>query len=132
MPPPGPTLATDDELLAFVGDIVGEPLRHQFWFLTLDSVDRVFGVVIHMDLPPVIPTAAESAHFGGNLCDSIRLAGAASLVVVLERGGGRALTRHDRAWLGACVDASIDHKFRLRGPILVSDQGARWIGMEDL
>jgi hypothetical protein len=135
-PPPfdalrGTPLRRDEQVLALVAGLLDRALRRQLWLVLLDADDRPLPVL----LPSSIPRhrrdgdAERMARFLGEVVDDL---GAVSFVHVYERRGPDRVDAVDRAWLRLGIEAAALASLTSRGPVLLHDEGARWIGEEDL
>jgi hypothetical protein len=124
-------LRRDEQVLGLVADLLDRALRRQLWLVLLDDEDRPLPVL----LPSSIPRrrrdgdAERMARFVGEIVDDLD---ARSFVHVYERRGPDELDAADRAWLRLGLEAAGLAGVRCRGPVLLHDDGARWIGDEDL
>jgi hypothetical protein len=125
------SLAADETLLDRVRDIVEGAYRRQLWLMFLDEEHRQLPIVIPHDVPSS-PNRSHRAGFRpfiAELVDEIR---PTSIVAVLERPGPDIVRRGDREWFAVVDDACRAAGVVPRGPILVHDDGFRWIASEDL
>lgn len=124
-------LVTDEQVLERASLLLGHAVRRQLWLMFLDEEGR--------QLPLLMPSYVPRKPGPGHLENYARVlgvlfedAGAHAMVVAYERRGGDALLPPDRCWLAlvraACEEAAIP----LRGPLLVHDDGVRWIAPEDV
>lgn len=123
-------VATDEQLLDRVEDLLLGACRRQFWLLFLDERDRQLPLLIPCDVPP--RPDREAALLGEFIREVGRSVDAAKVVTVFERRGGPTLREPDREWLRHLRDAMRDSGLSPRGPLLCFDDGVRWIAMEDL
>jgi hypothetical protein len=124
-------LPHDEQLLDLVGALLEGAMRRQLWLLFLDREERPLPLLLPSDIPrrPRVGDEERMARFVGEVAREI---GAGAFVHVYERRGADSLGADDRAWLrlGATVAALTG--LRHRGPVLLHDGGARWIGEEDV
>lgn len=124
------TLDADEEVLARVADLVEGAYRQQLWLMFLDERQCQLPIVIPHDVPdsPSASARRDFPHFLSGLVDELE---AAAVVVVLERPGSDELRPGDRAWFALLARSCRDCGARLRGPVLCSDGGFRWVAGED-
>ena len=124
------TLTTDEEVLARVGELVEGAYRQQLWLMFLDDDQRQLPILVPHDVPDSPGVAARRGfpRFLSALVDELD---AAVVVVVLERAGSDELRSGDRAWFALLARSCRDAGVRLRGPVLCSEDGFRWVAGED-
>lgn len=113
-----------------VRSLIGRASRHQLWFLFLDDDQVQLPLMIPLDDLPSRPNggAHDLARAMGQAMDAT---GARSVVVVIERYAGAALTASDLGWAEA-INAAFHHDgLTLRGILLSHNRGVRWIGQAE-
>lgn len=123
-------VATDEQLLDRVEDLLMGACGRQFWLMFLDDRDCQLPVLLPCDVPT--RPDGEPAALGRFIREVGRSVDAAAVVAVFERRGGPTLGDPDRAWLRHLRDAMRESSLLVRGPLLCFDDGVRWIALEDL
>lgn len=123
-------LSDDDAVLERVSALIGSAYRRQIWMLLLDERDVQLPQLLPMDVPRRA-RRGELEGYAAFLETVTRLAGAASVVAVLERPGEETYSDADRSWFRFVTDAACRAGVRLRGPILSHRGGVRWVAAED-
>lgn len=123
-------LTTDAAILERVRDLVDGAYRRQLWLMLLDDEHRQLPVVLPCDVPAAPPPVAARGvrRFVGGLSEEFDVG---SVIVVLERPGAEPLTAGDRGWLRIAANACRAAGLPLRGPVMATDAGFRWIAAED-
>lgn len=124
-------LVTDEDVLERASGLLRHAIRRQVWLMFLDEHDRQLPLLMPSYVPR-IPSAGHRENYSRVLGVIFEESGADSLVVAYERRGPDELTAADRAWLALIRDACEESAIRLRGPLLVHDEGLRWIAPEDI
>ncbi len=124
-------LDTDDALRDRVAVLLQTAMRRQIWLMFLDDRSCQLPVLIPSAIPRH-PGRGHTANLSRFIAELVGELDAASVVFVLERPGSDGLSDNDREWLALAARASRDAGVALRGPLLCSDSGLRWIGPEDL
>lgn len=123
-------LTTDADIECRVADLIGGACRGQLWFMFLDERNVQLPLLVPVADPPRSPSGA-----GGGLAAMVgglvEAAGAASVVIVVERLGGRELTADDCDWALALHDACATTGVSLRALLLSHDKGVRWCAQDD-
>lgn len=122
---------TDEDVLERASALLGHAIRRQVWVMFLDQHDRQLPLL----MPSYVPRAPRAEHrenYSRVLGVLFEESGADSLVVAYERRGPDELTPADQAWLALIRDACCEIDARLRGPLLVHDEGVRWIAPGDI
>lgn len=110
--------------------LIGRASRHQLWFLFLDGDQVQLPLMIPLDDLPSSP--GDSAHdLARAMGQAMEAAGAQSIIVVIERYAGTALTASDSAWAKAIHAAFEQDGLSLRGILLSHNRGVRWIAQDD-
>lgn len=124
-------LTSDEHVLERTSLLLGHAVRRQIWMMFLDEQDRQLPVLMPSYVPRR-PGRDHREHFARMLGVLFEDADADAMVVAYERRGGGELTAADSEWLTLIRDACAEAAIRLRGPLLVHDNGVRWIAQEDL
>ncbi|PZQ89810.1 MAG: hypothetical protein DI534_08495 [Leifsonia xyli] len=124
-------LVTDEQVLERATLLLDCAIRRQLWLMFLDADDRQLPLLMPCEVPrrPAPQHLANYARVLGDIAEEFE---AAAIVAAYERCGGDALSDTDRAWLRLVRDACGVAVLPLRGPLLVHDDGVRWIAAEDL
>ncbi|MFT4029493.1 MAG: hypothetical protein QM675_06420 [Protaetiibacter sp.] len=124
-------LVTDEQVLERASALLGHAIRRQLWLMFLDEEHRQLPLL----MPSYVPKRPSPEHvenYARVLGMLVEDADAESVVVAYERRGDAELRDVDREWLrlvrNSCAEAAVP----LRGPLLVHDDGVRWVGPEDL
>lgn len=122
-------LSTDALIQERAAALIGRAIRRQLWVMFLDEDDVQLPVLMPIEGLPAEPEAGDS------LAKALRVVvdgvAAHSVILVLERYGGEALTASDRAWAKALHDAAAATEVRLRGILLSHRGGVRWVAQDD-
>jgi hypothetical protein len=124
-------LASNDEILARVTDLVGTASRRQLWLMFLDEHDVQLPLLMPADVP-ARPGRRDLRPFSTFLEEVVKATDCWSIVVTLERPGPGAPTDDDSAWFRLVADAGCLAGIRLRGPILSSSDGVRFLDPAEL
>lgn len=119
-------MTTDADMMAFVQRTVAPALRDQTWLWLTDPDSPGFGTVLQIDhdtIGRLVPEPTWQAV--------VQIAGA-ELGLLYERRGPETLSATDRQRLRSALREASDRGLRVRGPVLVHDTGARWLGPDDL
>jgi hypothetical protein len=131
---PGDLVEDDDHLLELVAFLAGDARPHRRCLLLtwLDAEDRVPGVLLPLHGVPVVPDDERSSRFGRLAAGVVteHLPGG-SVVAVLERPGGAAITETDRAWNAMLRAQARQHGFRVRGFFVAAGGQVRPLTLDD-
>jgi hypothetical protein len=123
-------LSNDEDVLQRVSALLQRAVRRQLWLMFLDEESRQLPVIMPSYVPRS-PSEGHRAHFAsfvGILTEDVE---ADSAVIVYERRGSDELRAADRRWLRFIATACAEAAVPLRGPLLLHDDGVRWIAPED-
>jgi hypothetical protein len=110
--------------------LIGRACRHQLWFLFLDDNQVQLPQMIPLDDLPSAPD--DSVHdLARAMGQAMEAAGAASVLVVIERYASSALTPADVAWARGIHHAFDLEGLELRGILLSHNRGVRWVAQDD-
>ena len=121
---------TDDDVVDLVVALLQTPVRRQCWVLFLS--DR--GVPVQLVLPVAdLPYQPDDQveDFGALVEDVVRQVGAAEVVIAWERPGSTGLFPVDWEWVDAMACTLDEHGVRLRGQVVVHDDGASMVELDD-
>lgn len=124
-------LTADDDVRERVAELLDRAYRRQLWFMLLDDQQRQLPILLPFDVPRK-PGSSHRAGFARSIGALAQEADADAMIVALERPGSATLGASDRAWFVLVTEACTEVGIRLRGPLLVHDDGVRWIATEDL
>lgn len=149
-------LLTDDDVLERVAAIVGRARRRRLWLMFLDEFGCQLPLLVPLGLPRRAPHPYDAGAIAGVLARGASAVDPAGVVIALERGRGMRRGRleapdaSERGWLALtltvlreldicrlgddCPGPAERHgePLALRGPVLVTRAGARWIAPDDL
>ncbi|MFE7406006.1 hypothetical protein [Isoptericola sp. NPDC057559] len=131
---PGDQIADDAELLELALFLAGgaSPRRRALTVTWLDADDRLLGLALPIDDPPVRPDGDSLAGLGAVLrgvIDDEAPGGCA--VVVLERPGDATRTDDDRAWNRDLRAEAAVREVRLRGFFVAAGGQVRPLALDD-
>jgi hypothetical protein len=128
-PPPSPGVpVADDELVAFVGALFGEPLRSQLWVAYFDDDDGVIPVLTPVDdLPAGSPPGAVEP-LAAFVVETAGVVGAAAVALVWERPDLDGPTRDVLTQAGACSAALERDGLLVRARLLLHAAGLEELG----
>lgn len=110
--------------------LIGRACRHQLWFLFLDENQVQLPQMIPLDDLPNAPD--DSVHdLARAMGQAMEVAGAGSILVVIERYASSALTAADIAWARGIHRAFDLEEIELRGILLSHNRGVRWVAQDD-
>ncbi|QEO10679.1 hypothetical protein [Protaetiibacter larvae] len=124
-------LISDEQVLERASLLLGHAIRRQVWLMFLDESERQLPLLIPSYVPRR-PSPGHRENYSRVLGVLFEDAEADSLVVAYERRGSDELGDTDREWLALIRDACDEAAIRMRGPILVHDDGLRWVAPEDI
>ena len=123
-------LATDQDLLERVTELLEHGIRRQLWLMFLDASGRQMPLLMPSNVPPT-PGAKDVRKLGDFIRELMDQVDAATIVVTLERSGSEEVTAADRSWFRLVRDACALAGAPLRGPLLCHRRGVRWVGNEE-
>src|SRR4051794_20791172 len=118
-------LSSNQDVRDFVEQLVGEAIRPQCWVFLLDRGDRPLPVALPIDDPPVVAEPREATRFVAALDGIAQSAGAAAVLLALERPGPEDLTPTEAAWSSNVRRSFEGSRTSLRALVLVHDRGMR-------
>jgi hypothetical protein len=125
-----PPLRTDEEVLARVDRLIGFACDRRLWLMLVGSDGVQLPQLLPMDLPRSV-RRRDLGAYSAFLHTIAAASGAASIVVVLERPGDVELSAADVGWFRFVLAAARAAELPVRGPLLSSTAGVRWIAPED-
>ncbi|PZE80201.1 hypothetical protein [Curtobacterium sp. MCBD17_032] len=121
---------TDADVVDLVVALLDAPVRRQCWVLFLGER----GVPVHLVMPiadlPYEPDD-QVTDVAALVEDVAAQVGAAQVVLAWERPGATGLFPVDWAWVDAMACALDEHGVRLRGQVVVHEEGASMIELDD-
>ncbi|WIB16683.1 hypothetical protein DEJ34_06020 [Curtobacterium sp. MCPF17_050] len=121
---------TDADVVDLVVALLDAPVRRQCWVLFLGER----GLPVHLVMPVAdLPYEPDDRvpDFGVLVEDVVAQVGAAQVVLAWERPGASGLFPVDWAWVDAMACTLDEHGVRLRGQVVVHDDGASMIELDD-
>jgi hypothetical protein len=121
---------TDDDVVDLVVALLDAPIRRQCWVLFLG--DR--GLPVHLLMPVADLPYQPDEHvedFGALVEDVVTQVGATQVVLAWERPGSTGLFPVDWEWVDAMACALGERGVRLRGQVVVHDDGASMVELDD-
>ena len=126
-----PPLTSDALIQQRVSSLIGRAARRQIWFLFLDEQSRQLPLLLPIDDYPSRPDDEDADRFAHLLREVGDSAGAAGVVIVIERFADATVSPSDVAWARALREAAADSPLELRGLLLSHAKGVRWIAADD-
>ncbi|MBT2500943.1 hypothetical protein [Curtobacterium sp. ISL-83] len=121
---------TDDDVVDLVVALVERPIRRQCWAVFLDDRSTSIPFVMPIaDLPYQPDEHVED--FAALVADLVRQLGASEVVLGWERPGASRLYPVDWEWVDACACSLAEHGVRLRGQVVLHDQGAAMVEFDE-
>ncbi|PYY32836.1 hypothetical protein DEJ16_13530 [Curtobacterium sp. MCJR17_055] len=121
---------TDADVVDLVVALLDAPVRRQCWVLFLGER----GLPVHLVMPVAdLPYEPDDRvpDFGALVEDVVAQVGAAQVVLAWERPGASGLFPVDWAWVDAMACTLAEHGVRLRGQVVVHEDGASMIELDD-
>ena len=119
-------MTTDRDMMDFVERTMDCALRDQNWLWLTDPDSPGFGTMFQIDHDLTEGLVPDSVW------QAVQEVAGSELGFVYERRGPESLSPIDRQRLQAVRDGACAYGLRLRGPVLLHDTGARWLGPDDL
>lgn len=124
-------VASDDDVLALIRDLVGRAIRRQNWLMFLDSENRPLALVMPMDDYPMLPEGDDAPRFAEAIASVMETVDAAQVILTWERPGRPQATPADIAWARAMATTCRDQGIRVRGQLISHTEGVRWFAPDD-
>jgi len=124
-------LILDVDVARRVEHVIGRALERRVWLLLLDASAVQLPVLLPCDGVPARPAADDADHLGRVVREIAVIAGAASVVIVLERPGPERIAEPDREWARTLRAACGNAGMPLRALLLSHTRGVRWIAPDD-
>jgi hypothetical protein len=121
---------TDADVVDLVVALLDAPVRRQCWVLFLGER----GLPVHLVMPVAdLPYEPDDRvpDFGALVEDVVAQVGAAQVVLAWERPGATGMFPVDWAWVDAMACTLDEHGVRLRGQVVVHEDGASMIELDD-
>lgn len=123
-------LVNDEQVQARVVDLIGIASRRQLWLMFLDEQNVQLPVVLPSDVDSR-PDRRALEPFSAFVSEVVGSTLCAAVIAVFERPGPDVVSPDDREWLTLVSLAVRNAGVSLRGPLLSSSAGVRWIGPDD-
>jgi hypothetical protein len=120
-------LTTDELIEQRVSSLVGRAVNRQVWLLFLHADAVQSPLVMPISDLPATPTADDLDHWAYFITETTEAAGAASVIVVIERFAGTRLNDNDRAWARFVSDGCRQAGVPLRAVALSHRRGVRLV-----
>jgi sugar phosphate isomerase/epimerase len=124
-------LTTDSLIEQRVDQLVGRAQGRQLWLMFLDDAQVQLPLLIPMADVPVAPPPDDLPRWASLIENTAEAAGAASVVLVLERYASEQLTDADRSWARQLRDACALAAVPMRAIVLSHRRGARLLAPDD-
>jgi hypothetical protein len=121
---------TDDDVVDLVVALIDAPIRRQCWVLFLGER----GVPVHFLMPMADLPYQPDEHvedFGALVEDVVTQVGATQVVLAWERPGSTGLFPVDWEWVDAMACTLQERGVRLRGQVVLHDDGASMVELDD-
>jgi hypothetical protein len=124
-------LTSDEHILTRVSALLDRAVRRQLWLMFLDDEGRQLPAIMpsYIARRPPVTDRDPFGSFLGVLAEDLE---AAQVIVIYERRGSGELKPADVEWLRFIRRACDERGVNVRGPLLLSDEGVRWIARDDL
>lgn len=124
-------LVRDSDVELRVNQLVGRARSHQIWFMFLDEQNIQLPLLMPMDDLPTAPADDDEHWLASRIRELCRACDAVSLIFVIERYAGEALTPQDANWARTLHRACDLAAVPLRALLLSHRGGVRWIAQDD-